>query len=68
MKAAVCLSVTESTAPAELQRGHFNRAGPAFAQMKSQIINHIVICTWLKEMDLSEHKQVLTKKENVRTC
>ncbi len=34
MKAAVCLPVTESATPAELQRGHSYRAGPAFAQMK----------------------------------
>ncbi len=34
MKAAACLPVTESAAIAELQRGHFYRAGPAFAHMK----------------------------------
>ncbi len=34
MTTAVCLPVTESAAPAELERGHFYRAGPAFAQMK----------------------------------
>ncbi len=31
MKAVVCLPVTESAAPVELQRGHFCRVGPAFA-------------------------------------
>ncbi len=34
IKAAAYLPVTESATPTELQRGHFYRARPAFAQMK----------------------------------